>query len=242
MKIPLLLSLLFLSHIALATPSECFLLYDLNHNTLIEQNNPERCDERFSPACTFNIALSLMAADQHLINHNTIFIWDGNDTGKAVWNCDKTPREWFYDSVYPISKALAMTLGTDVINDYLTQFNYGNQDFSSGAYPWVSGSLKVSANEQLTFLTALMTDALPVSIEAMNLTKDNLYRNEIGNGWKFCGKTGTADTAAWFVGFIEKDEQTYIFVYNYSDEAPWGHNARARVEKLLAELLSDLTE
>lgn len=228
----------------------CFLLYDRNQNNLLTQYNPARCGERLSPNSTFKIPLSLMAFDQKLINQKSVFKWDGKDKGGEPawnWNQDQTPHTWLKKSVVWVSQDLAAKLGENKIKNYLIKFNYGNQNNKVPNF-WLDSSLTISADEQLTFMKALLANKLPVSKEAMLNTKENMYLETSPNGWKLYGKTGTSKktndgkSQAWFIGFIEKADQMYIFVLNFSDlqDPKTSDGAGPRAKEITKTLLTKM--
>ena len=219
----------------------CFILYNLNeHKTVSEYNPDNHCNERIAPDSTFKIVLSLMAFNQGTINQDTLFKWDGKKGEISEWNQDQTPQSWFKYSVVWVSQQITPQLGLARIQHYLAGFYYGNQDFSGDIrknnglnYAWLSSSLKVSAREQLNFLTAMFSNELPVSNQAVVNTKKNMYLGKLENGADYYGKTGSGRHGrneretnpstlrdGWFVGFIEKGAQHYIFVSNLTDKAP----------------------
>jgi beta-lactamase class D/beta-lactamase class D OXA-1 len=182
------------------------------------------------------VALSLMVFDQKLITQKTVFKWDGENRGLALWNQNQTPYTWLKNSVVWVSQELTPQLGMSKIKWYLARFYYGNQDFSGdpGKYnglthAWLSSSLKISANEQLHFLKLLATNRLPVSLKAMGNTKTNMYLETSSNGWKLYGKTGAGDWVCrkdgvhnksqdgWFIGYVKKKETIYLFVANITN-------------------------
>ena len=214
----------------------CFILFDVNKDKIINLYNPTRCFERISPESTFKIALSLMAFDKKIINQNTVFKWDGVDRGLSTWNQNQTPYSWLKNSAIWVSQQITPMINKNNINYYLKVFHYGNQDFTGDldknnglTSAWLSSSLKISGNEQMVFLKNLIANKLPVSQEAMRDTKSNMYLETLDNGWKLYGKTGTGFKtissidgknplqSGWFIGFIEKENKTYIFILNFSD-------------------------
>jgi len=216
----------------------CFMLYDLNQQKMVSEYNPNnRCSERLAPNSTFKVALSLMAFDQGLINQNTVFKWDGVKRELPNWNQDQTPQSWLQNSALWVSQGMAPQLGMAKIKQYLAGFHYGNQDFSGDpgqnnglTQAWLSGSLRISAVEQMAFLQAMLLKQLPVSSQAVADTKHNMYLGKLKNGAEYYGKTGAGrhkmrETDSkpsqlrdgWFVGFIEKGAQRYIFVSNLTD-------------------------
>jgi beta-lactamase class D len=221
--------------------SACFLLFNLTQKQWVTTYNPAQCAERVSPYSTFKVPLSLMAFDQHLITQNTVFKWNGQDKGRPDWNHDQTPQTWLKYSVVWVSQLLTPQLGLDKIKHYLQLFNYGNQDFSGGlTSAWLGSSLKISPDEQLKFMQELTTNSLPVSQKAMTDTKQNLYLETSPNGWKLSGKTGGSLNQGWFVGYVQKREQTYVFTLSFSDQgqSPANTPAGPRAEDLTKSILA----
>jgi len=217
----------------------CFILYDLNEHKIISEYNPHnRCNERIAVNSTFKIALSLMAFNQGIINQNTVFKWNGQKGVIPQHEKDQTPHSWLKYSVVWVSQQLTPQLGYARIKHYLASFNYGNQDFSGDpgkqnglTHAWLASSLKISAVEQLHFLSAMLSNQLPVTKEAITSTRENLYLGKLNDGANYYGKTGSGRHGrneretnpskrrdGWFVGFIEKDNHQYIFVSNLTDK------------------------
>ena len=220
----------------------CFILYDVNANKVVSEYSPHhRCDERIAPDSTFKIPLSLMAFDQEMINQNTIFKWDGKKSrAYPDWNHDQTPQSWLQYSVVWVSQQITPQLGYPTIKHYLADFHYGNQNFSGDpgknngmTHAWLSSSLKISAIEQLNFLKVMLAHKLPITHEAIENTEKNLYQGKLNCGADYYGKTGSGRHGrndrekspsklreGWYVGFIEKEDQRYIFVSNLTDRFP----------------------
>ncbi len=134
--------------------SACFLLYDLTAKQLIQVDHEVNCSKRMAPDSTFKIPLSLMAFDQAIINQVTHFKWDRQPHRLKTWDHEQTPKSWLTNSVVWVSQQLTPKLGLDKIQYYLSEFEYGNQDFigHSGLHDgltqaWLSSSLQLSANE-----------------------------------------------------------------------------------------------
>lgn len=218
----------------------CFILYDVQKDKIVSEYNPaNRCATRLSPDSTFKIALSLMAFDQQLMRQNTVFAWDGKKHDLPGWNQDQTPATWLKYSVVWVSQRLTPQLGLPRIQQYLTDFQYGNQDFSGDpgkhnglTQAWLSSSLQLSAVEQLHFLKALSQQQLKLSHEAMANTMQNLSQGTLLHGAKLYGKTGSGRHKysekdshpsklrdGWYVGFVEHDAEHYIFVSNLTDKS-----------------------
>ena len=212
----------------------CFILYDVNHAKVLSEYNPHnRCNQRIAPDSTFKLPLSLMAFNEGIITQNTVFKWNGKKGLLPDWNQNQTPATWLKYSVVWVSQQLTVQLGSDRIQHYLTDFHYGNQDFSGDpgkhnglTHAWLTSSLKISAVEQLNFLNALLKDELALSSGAVENTQKNLYQGTLANGFAYYGKTGsgvhktTKLRDGWFVGYIEQGTQRYIFVSNLTDKKP----------------------
>jgi beta-lactamase class D len=217
----------------------CFILYSVNEHKIVSEYNPgNRCIQRLAPDSTFKIPLSLMAFNQGTINQETVFKWDGKQGMLPDWNHDQTPASWFTYSVVWVSQQITLQLGLKRVKHYLDAFNYGNKDFKGDPgknnglkFAWLSSSLKISAVEQLNFLTDLVDKELPLSPSAIAKTMQNMYLGTLDNGFKCYGKTGSGRHGrnerernpsqlrdGWFVGFIEGNNQRYVFVSNLTDK------------------------
>jgi beta-lactamase class D/beta-lactamase class D OXA-1 len=241
--------------------SGCFIVYDVQQAKRVFEYNAPRCKQAVSPTTTFPIPLSLMAFDQRLITQSTLFKWNGANQDLPSWDKDQTPYSWLKHSAIWVSQELAQRLGLATIQRYLGQFHYGNQDFSGDpgknnglTNAWLSSSLKISADQQLEFLLALYYNQLPVSREALLNTKQNLYLETSKRDWMLFGKTGsgyasprTGDSfkdrpEGWFVGYIEKPGQAYIFVLNFTEPqpAPYAPIAGETAKNMALTLLSEM--
>lgn len=217
----------------------CFILYSVNKHKVVSEYNPNNyCNQRLAPDSTYKIPLSLMAFNQGIINQKTVFKWDGNKGAIPEHERDQTPHTWLKYSVVWVSQQIAPQLGYALIQRYLAGFDYGNQDFTGDpgkhnglTHAWLASSLKISANEQLKFLKAMLSNELPISPEAVLNTKENLYLGKLNNGADYFGKTGSGRHGrnerltnpsllrdGWFVGFIQNGNQQYIFVSNLTDK------------------------
>ncbi len=217
----------------------CFMLYDVKRDKIVSEYNPNnRCNEALPPNSTFKIPLSLMAFNDGLIDQQTVFKWDGKKGELARWDQDQTPQSWMSNSVVWVSQDLSQKLGEKRIAHFLADFNYGNQDFSGDpglnngiTHAWLASSLKISANEQLQFLKAMLKNTLTLNENAIKNTKQNIYLGKLNNGADYYGKTGSGRHGrnerlanpsplrdGWFIGFIEQGEEQYIFVSNLTDK------------------------
>ena len=88
-------------------------------------------------------------------------------------------------------------------------------DFSSY---WMESSLKISPVEQVELLTKLYNNDFGFAPENIKAVKDSIHiaSSDTSN---FYAKTGTGrvngqDVNGWFIGFIERTDNTYFFATN----------------------------
>jgi beta-lactamase class D len=209
----------------------CFILYDIKEKKDVARYNPGRCSERVFACSTFKVAIALMAFDQNILkDENTVIPWDGVKRAYNAWNSDQTPKSWLRYSTVWVSQWITPQLGMAKIQKYLADFHYGNQDMSGGVtQAWLSSTLKISADEQVQFLTRLWDGQLSVQPRAVSLTRNCLWTEQSKSGAVLCGKTGTGYLikrnnpkslqVGWFVGFLRSGEKEYVFATNFSDLA-----------------------
>lgn len=246
-KIAFLSAGLLLSIPAFAS-TKCFLAKE--QNTAVIQEGV--CTTQASPCSTFKIAISLMGYNEGILIDETHPEWPFRQ------QLD-TPTMWIQQSCVPYSQIITQKLGMKKFNDYVTKFHYGNQDLSGdkGAnngltQAWLSSSLKISPEEQSLFLEKLLNNQLPVSLKAHEMTKNILFVEDLPNGWKLYGKTGsgalpmpdgsydTTRQAGWFVGWIQKSNETIIFTHYIEDEVPQNTPAGPRAKAIAKEKLLTL--
>lgn len=213
--------LMAMSTQALADKS-CFIAKE--QNKILEQEGD--CATRYAPQSTFKIALSLMGYDAGILETETQPEWafkPGYYDFPNVCKSAHDPRTWMRDSCVWYSQVLTQQLGMKKFKDYVENFEYGNQDLSGGlTEAWLSSSLLISPQEQVTFIAKLTDNTLPVTAKSLDMTKAILYKEELSGGWKLYGKTGSgADKQGiqqgWFVGWIEKDGRIIQFADHIVD-------------------------
>lgn len=230
----------------------CFVLYDLGARKVIVRSSEEHCAERYVACSTFKIPLALMAYDKGVLkDENTMLKWDGKDHGIASWNRDHTAATWMRESVVWFSQRLTPKLGERTIKAYLKEFDYGNQDMSAGLTDaWLKNpgqpALKISADEQVRFLTRMWTGQLAVSERALELTKRLTYLESSPRGAILHGKTGSnrpeGVQLGWFVGHLSSAGREYVFALNFTRQVPaserelGGPVAKAMAREILTEM------
>ena len=152
------------------------------------------------------------------------------------WKHPQTPTSWVKNSCVWYSQVLTSKLGLEKFKTYLAKFNYGNQDISGDKGQlngltncWLSSSLKISGEEQIAFLQKLINKQLPVNPKAHTLTKQILFVEDLPNGWKLYGKTGSGNLLnkdgsrnedrqiGWFIGWVENGHRKIVFAHAIED-------------------------
>lgn len=232
---------------------ENFLLIDGLTNEIIMEFGPS-INKQMSPCSTFKIPLSLMGYDATILKDELNPIWnfqEGYDDWLVSWKNPQSPLSWMNYSCVWYSKVLSLKLGLEKIQNYLTSFEYGNQEISELIEPgplnppWINSTLKISLKEQVGFLQKMIQGNLPISTRAIQMTKKILFKEELHKGWKLYGKTGWSgsDIArdgktlehSWFVGWIENDSRFYPFAYLIREKKINLEARIPRVKQLLME-------
>lgn len=236
----------------------CAMLYDVQEQKIIYKNDATECGVRTAPVSTFKIPLFLMAYQEGLINNSTTFKWDGKKHEIDSWNKDQTVRSWIQNSTVWVSQQLTQKLGKDKISETLKKLNYGNAS-TSGAVetfwltkstfaPNVDSSLKISAEEQLRFLTLLWEEKTFYPRETLNQLFDILRAPDMDqNGIQMYGKTGSGymdfsqyKRLGWYVGFAKKNDKIYSYVLRIQDKKLQAEasNAGALAKEMARELIA----
>jgi len=236
------------------SPFVCTLLMDAASGKELAREG--HCDERVTPASTFNIPVALMGYDSGILRsaHAPVLPFKrGYPAYIPSWRADTDPSSWLQNSVLWYAQQVTAQLGAARFQDYVARFGYGNQDLSGDpgkdnglAQSWVGSSLRISPLEQVAFLRQVANRTLPVSEQAYQLTETIMPRQVLENGWEVFGKTGTASALlpdgaddparqyGWYVGWAKKDGRKVVFARLAMDakqqEAMGG--ARSRVAML----------
>ncbi len=160
---------------------ENFILMNGNTGEIVVELGPQ-VNERFSPCSTFKVPLSLMGYDAGILIDENTPVWDfepGYDDWLETWRGPQTPQSWMTYSCVWYSKILAILMGSEMIQDYVDAFEYGNQDISGGLPQpgpvdpfWINSSLKISLREQVEFLQKVYCKYRAFS--ALNILWENL--------------------------------------------------------------------
>ncbi len=232
----------------------CFLISDLKTGEIISEYNSKRCQERFSPCSSFKIAAALMAFEKKVLkDENQVIKWDGVKRGRVEIDKDLTPYTWMSASAIWVTSWIMPQLGKEAIHGFLGTFSYGNKDFSGPRIePWQTSSLKISAHEQLAFISKLWNGELPLAKDTIENTKKIILVKKLGKNSELYGKTGTGclqgtscmdkpdKMIGWFVGVLNNGKSEYVFAANATDLVPQGPPAGPRVRNTVIEILEKM--
>ena len=238
---------------------QCTLIADAASGKTLYQDGT--CDQRFSPASTFKVPLSLIGYDAGILSDEHTPTWDYKPEFNAVKRDQKTvdPVIWERDSIIWYSREITRRLGGEKFSGYVSKLDYGNNDVSGNpgkddglTRSWVNSSLKITPVEQVDFLRKLLARKLPVSAKAYDMTSAIIPTFKAG-GWTVQGKTGSTRLAndtdkirdtrslGWFVGWAKKDGQQIVFARLIVDtkrtDVPKGWSTRSGFLKDLPLLM-----
>ena len=236
----------------------CFMLRDNNHES-IHYYNKDRNIQRFTPASTFKIFLSLAALESAVAPDDQLVIkWDSIQR-KPDWDKDMNLREALTASSEPYFKELARRIGPATLQKYLDTVKYGNMRLAGKIEEvWTNYSLQISADEQTGFLKKLYFAELPFAERTQRIVKTMMLREQTPE-YNLYYKTGTWHTPDttnfiyWIVGFAERkehvkepegsmnksDERNYPYFFAQNFEMPISDTSRNWSETRL-QILHDL--
>lgn len=200
-----------------------FLLYDLQ-NDAYTCYNPDRCKEGFTPASTFKIFNSLVALETGAVkDENEIISWDSVRRAVPAWNQDQDMKAAIRNSTVWFYQVLARRIGETTMRDFITRVRYGNMNIDGGIDRfWLTGDLRISPMEQIQFLRRLHAEDLPFSSRTIRIVKRILIQEETPvytlrakTGWG----TQNGKDIGWYVGYIEREGNTFFFATNIESES-----------------------
>ncbi|MGI2036317.1 class D beta-lactamase [Rhizobium panacihumi] len=228
-RLPALIFSILVAFSSAAHAQECTLIVDAQTGTTIEETGA--CDDRYTAASTFKIALALMGYDAGILTdaHSPLWNWQEGMRAPARDKKPVDPTIWQADSVLWYSREVARNLGAQRFSSYVDNFNYGNMDVSGEpgkdnglSHAWIA-SLMISPREQTAFIRRMLAHELPVSRAAIEQTMTIVPMFSTQSGWRVHGKTGSGWTRnaggqiqrsrpeGWFVGWAERQGRMLVF-------------------------------
>ncbi len=181
--------------------------------------NGERAGQRLLPASTFKILNTLIALQERVVaDEKEIIAWDGQDKGLEAWNKDQSIETAFPGSCIWFYQELAKRVGPERYLQHLKKTGYGNGQAGPEVTSfWLDGDLRISALEQVAFLKRLYLNELPYPGEYQDLVK-RMMVVEKTDEYTIRAKTGWATRVkpqiGWYIGYVEKQDQTWFFAVN----------------------------
>jgi len=198
--------------------------------------NEKRAKQRLSPFSTFKITNSLIALDsKQIVDAQQSLTFDQKKYPVQAW----WPSVWklpeynlataFKFSMVAIYRQMATDIGQGTMQSYVSNFDYGNKDISSGLDSfWLNGSLKISAIEQVRFLQKMHRGQLAISKNSIDTLKEVMLV-ETNTRYSLYAKTGagkayTDDKSSkamlgWYVGFVENADGIHYFAFNFTRDS-----------------------
>lgn len=226
-----------------------FVLLDPQKNRII-RHDADRARARFLPASTFKIPNTLIALETGVASGPDFALSRDPKVAPrqpwwpAVWSKDHVLGTALKNSVVWFYQELARRVGAGRMQAYVDRFDYGNKNISGGIDQfWLTGDLRISADEQVEFLRRFYFGDLGVSERNTRTVKELLlleetpeYRLSGKTGWAGIGVTGKPETG-WLVGYLERDGNVYFFATNISIERNEDAAARLPITRsIFAEL------
>ena len=191
-----------------------FALYDQKADKYIFYNQ-EQFNQSFTPASTFKICNSLIGLETGVIKvENFVILWD-SVVRNPVWDKNHDLKTAFSNSTVWYYQELAKQVGGKKMKYWLDKAHYGNTDTSGGIDQfWLSGSLRISPQEQIDFLKRFHDHKLPFSNRSVNIVKNIMIDvdtlNYVVRGKTGWGSQGNKDIG-WYVGYITVNDNIYYF-------------------------------
>ena len=227
-----------------------FVLFDPKQNLWV-YHDEDRANTQYLPASTFKIPNSLIALETQVASGPEFQLdWDSDKDPRASW----WPASWteshtlhtaLQHSVVWYFQEIARQVGQERMQSYVDQFDYGNRDISGGIDQfWLTGDLRISAKQQISFLERFYQGELGASEANVNAVKQMLILEETPQ-YRLSGKTGWAGYGetdqpqlGWLVGYLERGEDVYFYAMNIDLEQQGDTAKRLVITKEAFESLS----
>lgn len=197
--------------------------------------NRERSTKELTPESTFKVPNSLIGLETGAVRDEyEVKRWDGVIREFEGWNRDHSLASAMRESAIWYYQDMARDIGTNKMQNYINQMEYGNGDISGGIDKfWLDSTLKISASEQVDFMEDLVEEELPFNEKNQKTVKRMMIQDE-QDGFTLHGKTGTrlSDMGlGWYVGFVENDKGIWVFAVNIDGSGTEAKNIAVEVLK-----------
>ena len=207
-----------------------FLAVDLETGTRYTLEGSD-LDTRHTPWSTFkipNLLIGLATGVETGLDHRRA--WDAarrpaRGFWPDAWRQDNSLRSAFRHSTVWYFRDIAEEVGTAEYRARLADWDYGNAEVPGGSDGfWLDGSLQISVEEQVSFLSTLLTGGYAVSEANLAALIDVSLDGEAA-GVTLHGKTGAGAVRpsgrfeGWYVGFLLRDTARPVVFALYGEAA-----------------------
>lgn len=189
-----------------------------NQRGIVTVYNMAMDTQRVAPGSIFKIVQTLTGIETSRLTteDSRLHTTDTSLAGVSLKKAFEENNRAYFD-------VLTQRLGTDTLQRWLTNINYGNMQVNSVDSSWDAGSLKISPDEQLGLMFKIYFDKLPYQKYAQQIIKE-LMLKEDNTLYKLTYATGSLagnETSAWISGWIEENRHVYFFVTRIiTDKSP----------------------
>jgi len=207
----------------------CFLLHDLRRGETTIRVGPESCAQATVPASTFKVPHALIALQTGVVTDpDALEKWDGVARWNKAWDRDHSLATSMRESVVWFFMRTAEAIGGERMRGFLVAMDYGNAKVEGELTTfWLDdGSLRITGDEQLDFMTRMVRRELPGidrahvdTVERLMLTDRALMESRLPEGTAIPAtqatihaKTGTATGVSWWTGRVTGPRGDFVFV------------------------------
>ena len=179
-------------------------------------HDEKRAAKRFIPASTFKIPNTIFALETGAVaNVDEIIPSDGKVWRIKEWNKAQSLRDAFKHSALPIYQEVARRIGLARMTELVAKAGYGNEEVGTAVDTfWLKGPLRISPDEQISFLKRLHGRQLPFSrgaqdatIGIMEVLRHNGRILRAKTGWEIA----SSPAIGWYVGWLEARDDVFFF-------------------------------
>lgn len=220
---------------AIESRSVSFLAHDLESGTRYVLDGSD-LESRHAPWSTFKIPNLIIALESGFSpDLDAVRAWDrqarpASSWWPEAWRQDQSLRTAFQRSAVWYFRDVAQHVGTPTYRQQLTAWEYGNANAPDGSDSfWLAGGLEISVEEQVSFLTRLMTGELGVQEAFLAALTDASLAQQIDE-YALHGKTGGGTVIpgdfsgpfdGWYVGFVARQDALPVIFALHTEGPSW---------------------
>lgn len=200
----------------------------------------ERARKGLSPASTFKLFNALVALETGAVaDEYEVLRWDGKDYGQPIRNRDHSLASAMRYSIVWVNQEVARRAGAERMQHWLDAADYGNRERGGSIDQfWLGAPLRISAEQQVTFLRKLASGTLPFAARHQETVR-RIATIEDGVDYTLHGKTGWSagvpgsQDHGWLVGWTQYKARRWFFAVNIdlpqSSDGPKRHLVARKV-------------